>query len=148
MKHKIRSGFTLVELLIVIIIVSILATIAVPKCDTAWRSSTESRLRDNLREYRVAIERFHNDTGLYPNSLADARKNAAPATGLDATGATISIPPGSWQGPYILGVASGNNRYPTLRGVGFTYGILAPDVGKLTVNSTRKDLNGIRYDSW
>ena len=149
LKQRIRSGFTLVELLIVIIVVSILAAIAVPKFSSTWRRSTESRLRSNLKEYRSAIERFHGDTGLYPASLSDARKTTAPTTGLNSTGATVAIPPGSWQGPYIkVSTSQSSNVFPDLRSLGYSYGTTSPTVGKVVMNSGHRDLNGVRYNEW
>jgi prepilin-type N-terminal cleavage/methylation domain-containing protein len=148
LKHRIRSGFTLVELLIVIIIIAVLASVAVPKFSTSWKSSSESRLKSNLHQYRVAIGRFYDDTGLFPNSMTDIRSQSAPTTGLDTLGTVQPIPPGSWQGPYIKTFSGSTVTHPDLRGTGYKYGILAPEVGNIMINTAQKDVFGIRLNTY
>lgn len=148
MKQKFRGGFTLVELLIVIIIIAVLASIAIPKFNSAWRASSESRLRENLREYRAAIERFRNDTGLYPATVADIRKQSAPATGLDSAGASKPILAGTWQGPYMKFYSSSNAIYPAYRNPSYKYEVTAPKVGQFSVNMNWRDLSGVFINTW
>ena len=131
-----------------IIVIAVLASIAVPKFSTAWRSGSESRLRANLKEYRNAIERFHTDTGLYPATMSDIRRQSSPATGLDTNGISKSIPAGSWQGPYMVFYSWSSNLYPDLRALQYTYVLSPPTVGKLYFNSSRPDLNGTAYNRW
>jgi hypothetical protein len=137
-----------VELLIVIIIVAVIASIAIPKFNSAWRASSESRVRENLREYRTAIDRFRNDTGLLPASLSDIRKQSAPATGLDAAGVSKPIPDGSWQGPYLKFYSSTSSIYPAYRTPSYSYVVSGPNIGKLTLNMNWTDLNGVSLTTW
>ena len=148
MRQRIRSGFTLVELLIVIIVISILASIAIPKFNNAWRASSESRLRANLHEYRSAIERFHNDTGLYPATVANIRSQTSPATGLDSAGVSVAIPSGSWQGPYMKFYSSTSAIYPAYRSPSYTYVVTGSEIGKFTLNMNWLDLNGVNLRTW
>lgn len=73
-----RRGFTLVELLIVIIIIAVLAAIAIPKFANSGVRSKESALKANLKLYRNAVELFRNDTGAFPDKLADLTVTTAP----------------------------------------------------------------------
>ena len=148
MKQKYRVGFTLVELLIVIIIISVLATIAIPKFNNAWRASSEARLRENIREYRAAIERFYNDTGLYPATVSDIRAQSKPANGLTKDGVSQPIPAGTWQGPYMKFHNSGNAIYPAYRNPSYKYEVTAPNVGKFRANMNWKDLSGVNITTW
>jgi prepilin-type N-terminal cleavage/methylation domain-containing protein len=148
LKQKFRAGFTLVELLIVIIIIAVLASIAVPKFTKAWRASSEARLRENIREYRAAIERFRNDTGLYPATVSDIRAQSKPATGLTEAGVSQPIPPGSWQGPYMKFHSSGSAIFPAYRNPNYTYTIVAPGVGNFKANMNWKDLSGVYINTW
>ena len=62
-------GFTLLELIIVVTIIDILATIAVPNLMLLPRRAKEAVLKTNLREIREAIEKHYADLGRYPASL-------------------------------------------------------------------------------
>ena len=88
-----ESGFTLVELLIVVIILGILAAVVIPQFNTAAAESKESALASNLATIRQAIELYkvqHNDT------FPDAAIVVKLTTSTDATGAA-----GTKYGPYI-----------------------------------------------
>lgn len=74
-----QRGFTLVELLIVVIILAILAAIVIPQFTSATADAQESALDANLAGLRSAIELYkvqHN--GKYPGAVA-------------ATGATCTV---------------------------------------------------------
>ena len=64
-----NSGFTLIELIVVVAIIGILATIAVPAMRTAPQRARESALKENLFTMRSCIDQFHADRGRYPASL-------------------------------------------------------------------------------
>src|ERR1035441_5126314 len=54
-------GFTLVEMLVVLAILSVLAAVTVPYAEVAVKRDKELDLRRDLREMRTAIDRFHRD---------------------------------------------------------------------------------------
>ena len=63
------SGFTLLELIIVVAIVGILATMAMPALKNVPRKAAESVLKSDLRTFRDVIDQFHADKGHYPPTL-------------------------------------------------------------------------------
>lgn len=63
------AGFTLLELIIVVAIVGILATMAMPALKNVPRRAAESVLKSDLRTFRDVIDQFHADKGYYPPTL-------------------------------------------------------------------------------
>jgi general secretion pathway protein G len=64
-----RGGFTLLELIIVIAVIGILATIALPALKDVPRKAAESVLKTDLRIFRDVIDQYHGDKGHYPPTL-------------------------------------------------------------------------------
>ena len=62
-----QSGFTLVELLIVAIILAILAAIIVPQFASTTSDAQESALRANVTAMRSAINLYRQQHGEYPS---------------------------------------------------------------------------------
>ena len=61
---KARSGFTLVEILIVVVILGILAAIVIPQFTSASTEAKESALMSDIQSMRSQIELYkiqHND---------------------------------------------------------------------------------------
>ena len=66
-----RGGFTLIEILIVMTIISILVSIAVPMYQKAILRAKESLLRSNLFTLRSMIDEYTYDKQKAPQSLED-----------------------------------------------------------------------------
>jgi len=64
-----RAGFTLIELIVVMAIIALLVTIAVPRYFTSVERSKEAVLRTDLNVMREAIDKFYGDKGRYPENL-------------------------------------------------------------------------------
>lgn len=64
-----ESGFTLLELIVVIAIVGILAAVAMPKLKDVPRKANEAVLKTNLHTMRDLIDQHYGDKGRYPASL-------------------------------------------------------------------------------
>jgi general secretion pathway protein G len=89
-----RGGFTLVEILIVVVILGILAAIVIPQFTDASTQAKESSLKSNLQTMRSQIELYkvqHNNT---PPTFDDFVDQMTAQTDVD--GAT-----GTDYGPYL-----------------------------------------------
>ena len=65
-----ESGFTLLELLVVMTIIGILAAIAVPALRDSPQRAREATLKEDLFTMRSVIDQYHGDKGSYPPDLA------------------------------------------------------------------------------
>lgn len=68
------SGFTLVETLVVMAIVALLASLAVPRYFGSVTRAKETGLRHNLAAIRSSIGKFYADKGRYPQRLEELQR--------------------------------------------------------------------------
>lgn len=87
-----RRGFTLLELLVVILIIGLLTGIIAPRFMSQISRSETTTARAQMDAFRKAIEAFRIDNGRYPTT----------AEGLDVL---VVAPAGAtrWNGPYLQG---------------------------------------------
>ena len=64
------SGFTLVEILIVVVILGILAAIVVPQFATASQSATQASFITNVKSFGDATELYRVTYGTYPDDAS------------------------------------------------------------------------------
>ena len=90
------EGFTLIELMIVVVVIGILATLAIPKYGSSKQRAARTAGIADLRNLATQEERFYSENGRYGdlNDTASLRFTLSPgnsALALTITGA----PPGS-----------------------------------------------------
>ena len=71
MNKKNNSGFTLVELMIVMAIIGVLATLAIPSFVGALKQAREAVLKEDLHVLRTAIDSYTADKQKAPQALED-----------------------------------------------------------------------------
>ena len=100
-----RRGFTLVEVLLVVVIMAILATVAVQAFDSSTDEAKDAVLLQNLATIRAAIERFKvNHDGNLPGFTGTGDLDAHMSQYTDRQGNISSIPdPNFPYGPYLDG---------------------------------------------
>lgn len=69
MRTAAQAAFTLIELLLVLIILALLLTIAIPRYFHSADKSREAVLRANLALTRQMLDKYYEDNGKYPDSL-------------------------------------------------------------------------------
>jgi general secretion pathway protein G len=85
-----QKGFTLVELMVVLLVLVMLATIAAPRVTKYLRKAKQQTAKVQVEALSSAVEEFHLDLGRYPTTE-------------EAMSALVQAPAeaGSWDGPYI-----------------------------------------------
>lgn len=117
------KGFTLIELMVVMTIIALLLSLAVPRYFHSLDKAREATLRQDLDTMRDAIDKFHGDNGHYPNSIEElvSRKYLRtippdPITGNTSTWVVVSSNAESDAGVYDVrsgaqGTAADGSRY-------------------------------------
>ncbi len=76
-KTDTKKGFTLIELMVALVILSILMGFAIPEVINQINSSKYETQKSNLKEIKKAIDQYYADRGRYPKDL----KNLTETTG-------------------------------------------------------------------
>ena len=106
------SGFTLVELLVVLAILAFLLSVAVPRYFGSLDRSKETVLKENLFQVRESLDHFYADTGKYPDRIEDlvAKRylRAAPMDPVTGSATTwVVVPPRDLDKGGVFDIRSG-----------------------------------------
>ena len=87
-----RGGFTLIEVLVVIVVIAILATLVAPSIFRNVGDARSATARTQIETFGTALDAYRLDNGSYPTT----------AQGLAALWQRPSIdPPANWKQPYL-----------------------------------------------
>jgi general secretion pathway protein G len=87
-----KRGFTLIEILVVIVVIAILATLVAPNVFQHVSTAKSSTAKSQIEMIGTALDAYRLDNGQYPTTQQ----------GLDALINKPSIdPPATWRGPYL-----------------------------------------------
>jgi general secretion pathway protein G len=143
MVNRKNKGFTLIEMLIVIVVIAILALIVIPRLLGAGRKAKEATLRGDLHQLRNAIQQFEADCGDYPASSGQLM--TAPSAGSNG-GTGIMLDASGWQGPYLR-TPDGNLPKDPFTDSSTSWSYTA-STGHVASGSTLTAINGEAYNTW
>jgi general secretion pathway protein G len=66
MKIKKTNGFTLIEILVVMVIIGVLTSIAIASFTGTQKKSRDAQRKSDLRQIGISLESYYNDKKIYP----------------------------------------------------------------------------------
>jgi len=133
------NGFTLLELIVVMAIIGILATMAMPAMKNTPLRAREAVLKNNLFAIRDVIDQYHADKGYYPQTLE----------ALEEEGYFRKIPRDPITGGSETWVLEYDTPDPDIEPAETDFGEYgAPGVIDVRSGSPRNSLNGDPYGEW
>ena len=103
LKIRERAGFTLMELLVVMVILGLLAALVGPRI---WKNVTRSKITTAKTQIALlgqALDQFRLDTGRYPTSQEglEALRTSPGVEGYDGPYLRKPVPNDPWNRPYV-----------------------------------------------
>lgn len=89
-RYRTAGGFTLMELLIVLVIIGLLAALVGPTLYQRIKPAKESAARAQIENFATALDSFYIDTGRYPTTPEGLKALRAKPESLE-----------KWNGPYL-----------------------------------------------
>lgn len=103
------GGFTLIEILIVIVIMGLLISLVAPAMFSKVSSSQRKTTMAQMQMISTALDTYRLDVGSYPEKLEELRRSDAP--GWDGPYMPRDIPDDPWGNPYVYAVTK-DGEYP------------------------------------
>jgi general secretion pathway protein G len=101
------EGFTLIELMVVVAIIAILASIVAPRMVQRAETAKRAAARVQIANFKTSLTTFRMDTGDYPSTAQGLKALIKRPTGYDGKyqeGGYIdsdSVPFDPWRNPYV-----------------------------------------------
>ena len=92
-----QTGFTLMEMIGVVAVIAILASIATPMIFDAIRNARVTAFVQDVNVVRTAVARYYEDTGNFPTHIPTDARDGRQLLMKNGT----ARPVGGWSGPYI-----------------------------------------------
>ncbi|HYA34301.1 MAG TPA: type II secretion system major pseudopilin GspG [Candidatus Binataceae bacterium] len=102
-----QDGFTLIEIMVVILILGLLATIVVQSLRGATDKAKRTKAQADISEFKTALDRYYLDNGFYPttdqglSALVSAPSSGRIPANYETGGYIQRIPNDPWGNPYV-----------------------------------------------
>lgn len=117
-----RAGYSLLEVLIVLAIIALIATLVGPRLLNQLDRSKVTAAKAQIRSLETAIETFRLDLGRYPNASEGLNSLVAAPAGVEGwmgpylNGTRVPVDP--WDRAYAYTPPSGPNQEPVIVSLG------------------------------
>ena len=122
-KKRIKYGFTMIELMAMLIIIGLLATLVVTKVATKIDQARITTTKANLKALHNAVNQFKMDTGRFPSDdkgLIDLIEQPTDVETWEPGGylETTEIPPDGWGNEFIFELYPESGKQYVIRSSG------------------------------
>ncbi len=106
-KRRAEQGFTLIEIMVVILILGLLATLVVQNLRGATDKAKRVKAQADIASFKTALDRYYMDNGLYPTSdqglqaLVTAPTSGNAPSNYEPGGYIEKVPLDPWGNPYF-----------------------------------------------
>jgi len=114
-RRRLEEGFTLIEIMVVILILGLLATIVVQSLRGATDKAKRTKAQADISEIKTALDRYYLDNGYYPTTdqglpaLVSAPTGGRQPANYEQGGYIERVPNDPWGSPYFY--QSDGNSY-------------------------------------
>jgi general secretion pathway protein G len=102
-----RRGFTLIEIMVVVVILGILAAFIVPKIAGRPEQARRTKAKMDIKSMETALSLYYMDNGFYPSTEQGLEALVEPPTGgrvpsnFKEGGYLKKVPADPWKNPYV-----------------------------------------------
>jgi general secretion pathway protein G len=106
-RRRNQDGFTLIEIMVVILILGLLATIVVQSLRGAADKAKRTKAQADISEFKTALDRYYLDNGFYPTTdqglpaLVTAPQGGRIPANYENGGYIERVPNDPWGNPYV-----------------------------------------------
>lgn len=102
-----RSGFTLIEIILVVVIIGILAGIAIPRMGGKTEKAQISQAQSNINALSMAIQEYEMMNGMYPSALEGLLDESKGGPFMEKK----KIPTDPWEAPFTYSAPGSHNTH-------------------------------------
>lgn len=111
---QVNSGFTLIEVLLVVVIIGILVAVVMPKLSGRGREAEISAAKSSIANISLALDLYEVDNGTYPGSLQSLITKGSELNWRGPYLRSKEIPSDPWRNAYIYSVTDNGYEIKSL----------------------------------